>query len=72
MNNVISALNQRFIWLDCLKFLTIVAVAIDHCNNFFYSNQMFWMASWYSVSLFILCSGCGVFYNRNRKRSYIH
>lgn len=30
------------------------------------------MASWYSVSLFILCSGCGVFYNRNRKRSYIH
>lgn len=60
---------ERFLWLDCLKFLAIIAVAIDHCNQFLYTDPLIALSSWFSVSLFILCSGCGVFFNKNRKKT---
>ena len=49
--------NNRLMWIDCAKYIAIIAVAIDHTNGFLYENKMLASASYFSVSLFILLSG---------------
>ena len=44
-------------WLNCSKFMAILAVMTDHCNGLLYTNSNVAYASYYSVSLFILISG---------------
>lgn len=48
---------KRIEWIDCAKFIAIIAVATDHCNGFLYTKPLIANASYYSVSLFVLLSG---------------
>ena len=31
--------NNRLLWIDCAKYVAIIAVAIDHTNGFLYDNK---------------------------------
>ena len=59
MKNIIN--NSKSVakidWINCAKFLAIVAVLIDHTNGILYTNQDIASGSYFSVSLFILVSG---------------
>ena len=46
--------NNRLLWIDCAKYVAIIAVAIDHTNGFLYDNKTLAFASYFSVSLFYL------------------
>lgn len=50
-------MKNRLLWIDCAKFAAIVAVVVDHCNGFLYTNPYIAYASYYSVCLFILLAG---------------
>lgn len=48
---------QRILWLDCAKFVAMIAVVTDHVYGAAYTNPMIAHASFFSVSLFVLLSG---------------
>lgn len=50
-------MKQEIKWINCAKAIAIFAVLIDHTNGILYTNANIAMASYYSVSLFILISG---------------
>lgn len=59
-------------WINCAKFLAILAVIIDHTKRILYVNDDISFASYYSVSLFIIISGYLSFASNSRhNRSYI-
>lgn len=53
-------------WINCAKFLAIIAVITDHTNRVLYSNYDIAMASYFSVSLFIIISGMMCFLSNER------
>lgn len=66
-----SQVSRQIDWINCAKFLAILAVLIDHTNRVLYYNQHIALASYYSVSLFILISGYLSFgSNIRHNRSY--
>lgn len=44
-------------WVNCAKFIAIIAVLVDHTNCVLYGNPKIAMASYFSVALFIYISG---------------
>ena len=44
-------------WLNCAKCMAILAVIVDHTNGILYTNPHIALASYFSVSLFILIAG---------------
>lgn len=50
-------MKQEIKWINCAKAVAVFAVLIDHTNGILYTNANIAMASYYSVSLFILISG---------------
>lgn len=56
-SKVHNTMGRQKDWINCAKFLAIFAVLIDHTNYVLYSNQHIALASYYSVSLFVLISG---------------
>lgn len=53
-------------WINCAKFLAIIAVITDHTNRVLYSNYDIAMASYFSVSLFIIISGMMCYLSNER------
>lgn len=49
--------NSEIKWINCAKFLAIIAVITDHTNGVLYANYRIALASYFSVSLFIIISG---------------
>lgn len=49
--------DRQIEWINCAKFLAVFAVLMDHTHGVLYTNQHIALASYYSVSLFILISG---------------
>lgn len=65
--------NKRLLWIDCAKYVAIIAVAIDHTNGFLYDNKTLAFASYFSVSLFILLSGLSsVISSSNKFKGFQH
>lgn len=65
--------NNRLLWIDCAKYVAIIAVAIDHTNGFLYDNKTLAFASYFSVSLFILLSGLSsVISSSNKFKGFQH
>jgi len=62
---------QRKSWIDCAKLMAILAVAVDHTNQLFYTNPIIARGSYYSVSLFILLAGIGARLSFTRKSDEI-
>lgn len=48
---------NRYIWIDFAKYISIIAVVIDHTYGVLYDNKTIAIATYFSVSLFILLSG---------------
>ena len=61
-------MEERSKWIDCAKFLAIAAVLVDHSRFILYENQMIQIASFYSVSLFIIIAGMMSFRSISRHR----
>lgn len=53
-------------WINCAKFLAILAVITDHTKGILYTNQNIALASYFSVSLFIIISGMMSFSSNER------
>lgn len=49
--------NNEIKWINCAKFLAIIAVIIDHTHGVLYANHRISLFSFFSVSLFIIISG---------------
>lgn len=49
--------NGKIQWIDFAKFAAILAVIMDHMNGTLYTDQSIAIATYFSVSLFILLSG---------------
>ncbi len=47
----------RIQWINCAKFVAILAVLVDHSYSVLYTNRDIAWASYFSVSLFIMISG---------------
>lgn len=50
-------MKDKIQWINCSKFVAILAVIVDHSYGILYSNQDIAYASYFSVSLFIIISG---------------
>ena len=50
-------------WINCAKFVAIIAVLVDHTNGILYTNQSIAYASYFSVTLFIFLSGMTSYYS---------
>lgn len=48
---------KRENWINCMKFIAIFAVLVDHTNLILYTNQYIAKLSYCSVSVFIIMSG---------------
>ena len=64
-------MQDRIEWIDCAKLIAIIAVAVDHCNGFLYTKPHVAVASYYSVSLFVLLAGISIWnaYTRGKVSS---
>lgn len=49
--------SNRIKWIDAVKFISIVAVLIDHSYMILYTNSNINILSYFSVSVFIITSG---------------
>ena len=56
-------------WINCGKLLAIIAVIVDHTNGVFYSSTSISVASYFSVSLFVLLGGVTTYYSNVKNRS---
>ena len=65
-------MQDRIEWIDCAKLIAIIAVAVDHCNGFLYTKPHVAVASYYSVSLFVLLAGISIWnaYTRGKEVSF--
>lgn len=61
-------ISERVEWIDCAKLIAICAVAVDHCNGFLYTNQQIAIASYFSVSLFVLLAGITAWKSHEKKK----
>lgn len=53
-------------WINCAKAMAILAVMIDHTNGILYTNHNVALASYFSVSLFVIISGMMSFLSNER------
>lgn len=49
--------NKQIVWLNCSKFVAILAVMLDHTNKILYQSSDIAYASYFSVELFVILSG---------------
>lgn len=61
--------NKQITWINCAKFMAILAVMIDHSNNILYGDDRIQKISFYSVSLFIIISGMLCYCSNERNDS---
>lgn len=64
MNNI-----KRQKWIDCAKLVAIIAVIVDHCYGFLYNNSQMAMASYFSVSVFVMLSGVTSYMSNQRSET---
>lgn len=62
---------SREVWLDVAKFFAIMAVMIDHTNGILYHNQRVAFFSYYSVVLFIIVMGIGIYWEYMDKENCV-
>lgn len=63
---------QKTDWINCAKFVAMLAVLVDHSRGLLYTNTDISNASYYSVSLFIIISGYLSFLSNSRhNRTYL-
>lgn len=53
-------------WINCAKFIAILAVIADHTNGVLYTDTRIALASYFSVTVFIFLSGITSFYSNHR------
>ena len=60
---------EQIKWINCAKMVAILAVMTDHTFDVLYTNSKIAMASYFSVSLFIILSGMTSYlsYSKNNK-----
>ncbi len=46
---------KSVVWIDCAKFLAILAVLIDHGKGILYEGETIQYISFFSVSVFFFC-----------------
>lgn len=58
-------------WINIAKFVAIIAVLIDHTNYVLYTSQKIAIASYFSVSLFVLLMGITSYWSYERNFGHI-
>lgn len=58
--------DKRITWINCAKFVAILAVLVDHTYGTLYDDSNIQLLSWFSVSLFILLSGMTIYMSIER------
>lgn len=56
-------------WIDAVKGVAILAVVLDHSFGILYTNRLFWMSTYFSVSVFIFMSGITSYYSCERYKN---
>ena len=60
---------KSVVWIDCAKFLAILAVLIDHGKGILYEGETTQYISFFSVSVFFFLSGMTTWYSLGRKKA---
>lgn len=60
---------KSVVWIDCAKFLAILAVLIDHGKGILYEGETIQYISFFSVSVFFFLSGMTTWYSLGRKKA---
>lgn len=61
---------RNVVWIDCAKFLAILAVLIDHTKGILYEGETVQYIFFYSVAVFFFLSGMTSYYSlRSRKET---
>lgn len=55
-------------WINCAKFVAIMAVLVDHTRNTLYRSNTVWTFSFYAVSLFVILSGMTSYISETRRK----
>ena len=66
---------RSIVWIDCAKFLAILAVLIDHGKGILYEGETIQYISFFSVSVFFFLSGMTSWYSLERKKeeeTFVH
>lgn len=61
--------DNRIEWIDCLKFIAVVAVFMDHTWGFLYNSTTFQRTSFFAVSLFVLLGGITAYDSNHRHKT---
>ncbi|HJA92845.1 MAG TPA: acyltransferase [Candidatus Eisenbergiella merdipullorum] len=59
---------KSVIWIDCAKFLAILAVLVDHGKGILYEGETIQYISFFSVAVFFFLSGMTSWYSLERRR----
>lgn len=69
-----SVVQEKILWIDCVKFIAIFAVIMDHTRNILYTNAVIQTVSFFSVTVFVFLSGVTSYYSvkRHKDRNLVH
>ncbi len=59
---------RNILWIDCAKFLAIVAVVVDHSKGILYEGEAVQYAAFFSVAAFLFLAGMTSFYSLERRK----
>lgn len=58
----------KVVWIDCARFLAIVAVLIDHTKGILYASEAVQHVFFFSVTVFFFLAGMTSFYSLQKRR----
>ncbi len=61
--------NEKVLWIDFARFLSILAVLIDHTKGILYESEAVQSAFFYSVAAFFFLAGMTSFYSLRRRKA---
>ena len=60
---------QKIIWINCAKFIAVLAVVLDHAKDIIYRNDNIKTSTFFSVTVLIFLAGMTSFYSNERHKN---
>ena len=60
---------QKIIWINCAKFIAVLAVVLDHAKDIIYRNDNIKTSTFFYVTALILLAGMTYVYSKERHKT---
>ena len=60
---------QKIIWINCAKFIAVLAVVLDHAKDIIYRNDNIKTSTFFSVTVLIFLAGMTSFYSNEMHKN---